>query len=113
MKVGEIMTPNAISVREDAAVREVAGVLDRHRISGVPVCDPNGHMVGLITEYDLIATRLAMNLVIAEWRAARHPENRAYILKNHPAAVAGLVQLSGIARAQAQARVRRASGLDN
>ena len=55
MKVGEIMTPNAISVREDALVREVAGVLDRHRISGVPVCDANGHMVGLISEYDLIA----------------------------------------------------------
>ena len=34
--------------------------------------------------YDLIATRLAMNLVIAEWRAARHPENRAYILKIIP-----------------------------
>lgn len=62
--------------------------------------------------YDMLATRLAMNLLIAEWRAARHPENRAYILKNHPAAVAGLIQLSGVARADAQARLRRASGLD-
>jgi hydroxylysine kinase len=62
--------------------------------------------------YDLIATRLTMNLVIAEWRAARHPENRTYILKNHPAAVSGLIQLSGIARTDAQARLRRASGLD-
>ncbi len=63
--------------------------------------------------YDLIATRLTMNMVIAEWRAARHPENRAYILKNHPAATAGLIQLRSIARADAQARFRRASGLDN
>ena len=55
MKVGEIMTPNVISVNEDAPVREVARVLDRHRISGLPVCDGNGHMVGLISEYDLIA----------------------------------------------------------
>lgn len=55
MKVGEIMTPNAISVRENASVREVARVLDKHRISGVPVCDEHGHMVGLISEYDLIA----------------------------------------------------------
>src|SRR2546430_5727673 len=55
MKVHEIMTPNVISVAEDAPVREVAQLLNRHRISGLPVCDMNGHMVGLITEYDLIA----------------------------------------------------------
>ena len=55
MKVGEIMTPNVISVGDDAPVREVARVLDRHRVSGLPVCDGQGHMVGLISEYDLIA----------------------------------------------------------
>src|SRR4051794_32887802 len=61
MKVHEIMTPNVISVAEDAAVREVALLLNRHRISGLPVCDPSGHMVGLITEYDLIAKPDARN----------------------------------------------------
>ena len=55
MKIGEIITPNVISVTEETPVREVAQVLDRHRISGVPVCDGGGHMVGLISEYDLIA----------------------------------------------------------
>jgi CBS-domain-containing membrane protein len=55
MKVGEIMTPNVISVTEDAPVREVARVLDRHRISGLPVVDPAGHILGVISEYDLIA----------------------------------------------------------
>lgn len=55
MKVGEIMTPNVISVSEDATTREVAQVLDRHRISGLPVCDGDGHMIGVISEFDLIA----------------------------------------------------------
>jgi CBS-domain-containing membrane protein len=55
MKVKEIMTANVVSVGEDTPVREVAQTLDRHRISGVPVCDGDGHMVGLISEYDLIA----------------------------------------------------------
>jgi CBS-domain-containing membrane protein len=55
MKVREIMTRNVISVPEDAPLREVARVLDQHRISGVPVADADGHMVGLISEYDLIA----------------------------------------------------------
>jgi CBS-domain-containing membrane protein len=55
MKVKEIMTANVVSVRDDTSMREVAQALDRHRISGVPVCDEAGHMVGLISEYDLIA----------------------------------------------------------
>src|SRR5438105_2066613 len=46
LKVHEIMTPNVISVDEGAPVREVAQLLNRHRISGLPVCDGNGHMVG-------------------------------------------------------------------
>src|SRR4051794_16053798 len=49
------MTPNVISVSDDTPVREVAQLLNRHRISGLPVCDAAGYMVGLITEYDLIA----------------------------------------------------------
>jgi CBS domain-containing protein len=55
MKVGEIMTRHVISVSDETPVREVARVLDRHRISGLPVCDGAGHMVGLVSEYDLIA----------------------------------------------------------
>jgi len=55
VKVGEIMTPNVISVAEDAPVREVARILDRHRVSGLPVTDSHGHMVGVISEFDLIA----------------------------------------------------------
>jgi CBS-domain-containing membrane protein len=61
MKVSEIMTPNVISVDESVSVREVAQMLNRHRISGLPVCDGHGHMTGLITEYDLIAKSDARN----------------------------------------------------
>jgi Ser/Thr protein kinase RdoA (MazF antagonist) len=49
---------------------------------------------------DLIATRLAMTVLITEWRAKQFPENRAYILKNHPAAVAGLTRLARISRSE-------------
>jgi Ser/Thr protein kinase RdoA (MazF antagonist) len=34
----------------------------------------------------LIATRCLMTVAITGWRAARHPENRDYILRNNPAA---------------------------
>jgi CBS-domain-containing membrane protein len=68
MKVHEIMTANVVSVRDDAPVREVAQALDRHRISGVPVCDEAGHMVGLVSEYDLIAKPDARNAAEAMTR---------------------------------------------
>jgi CBS-domain-containing membrane protein len=55
VKVHEIMTSNVVSVHEDTPIRDVAQMLDRYRISGVPVCDGHGHMVGLISEYDLIS----------------------------------------------------------
>ena len=55
MKIGEIMTPNVISVTEDTPLREVAQVLDRHRVSGLPVVDGDEHIIGVVSEYDLIA----------------------------------------------------------
>jgi hydroxylysine kinase len=36
--------------------------------------------------YDLVRLRIATRLVISEWRALAHPENRAYILRNTRAA---------------------------
>ncbi len=55
MRVADVMTRDVISIREDAPVRESAQLLNRHRISGLPVCDGDGHMVGVVSEFDLIA----------------------------------------------------------
>lgn len=42
----------------------------------------------------LIETRLAMTALITNWRAARYPQNRDYILRNAPTAWAGLRAMS-------------------
>lgn len=44
----------------------------------------------------LVATRMLTTLVIAATRAARYPENAAYILRNVPAAQAGLAALAAL-----------------
>lgn len=49
------MTPNVISVREDHTVEDTARLLARHHISGLPVLNKDGALVGLVTEYDLIS----------------------------------------------------------
>lgn len=58
--------------------------------------------------FDLISMRMAMTILITEWRARRYPENRAYILKNHPAASLGLARLDEVSREAAQETFRKA-----
>jgi CBS domain-containing protein len=55
MQVREIMSSPAITVSPTTEIREVAHTMREHVISGVPVVDVDGTLLGLITELDLIA----------------------------------------------------------
>lgn len=55
MQVREIMTSPAITVTPTTEIREVARTMREEVISGVPVVDGNGVLLGLITEIELIA----------------------------------------------------------
>jgi CBS domain-containing protein len=55
MLVRDIMSSPAITVGPTAEIRKVAHLMREHVISGVPVVDREGHLLGLITELDLIA----------------------------------------------------------
>jgi len=54
LKAKDIMTGDVLTVKPEATVEELARVLMEHRISGVPVVDDNRHLVGIVTENDLI-----------------------------------------------------------
>jgi Ser/Thr protein kinase RdoA (MazF antagonist) len=58
--------------------------------------------------FDLIATRMAMTIVISSWRAARYPANRNYILRNNSAAWARLRRMAMLSRDQAKLKIQRA-----
>lgn len=49
------MTTNVVSVRENHSVEDVARLMARHRISGIPVLNDQGALIGVITEFDLIS----------------------------------------------------------
>jgi CBS domain-containing protein len=51
----DIMTPDPVTFRRDLTVHDAAQALSDHRISGAPVVDENGAIVGIVSEYDLIA----------------------------------------------------------
>ncbi|WP_341319233.1 CBS domain-containing protein [Paraburkholderia sp. IMGN_8] len=54
MRASDVMTSNVISAKPDMTVREVARMLVDRGISGVPVIDAAGHVVGMISEGDLL-----------------------------------------------------------
>jgi len=54
MKAADVMVSNVISVGSQASVQEVAHLLLRNRISGVPVSGPQGGLVGIVSEGDLM-----------------------------------------------------------
>jgi Ser/Thr protein kinase RdoA (MazF antagonist) len=57
---------------------------------------------------DLIATRMAVTVVISSWRAVRYPANRNYILRNNDAAWARLQRIAKLPRDQARIQIERA-----
>lgn len=54
-QVREIMTSPVVTVAVDTPTGQIAEVLGRHRISAVPVVDEAGAVVGLVSQYDLLA----------------------------------------------------------
>jgi CBS domain-containing protein len=54
MKAANVMITNVITVGPDACVEDVAHILLTARISGVPVVGPNGELLGIVSEGDLM-----------------------------------------------------------
>ena len=50
----DIMTREVITVQQDTPIKDLAEILWKNRISGVPVLDENNRVVSVVTESDLI-----------------------------------------------------------
>jgi CBS domain-containing protein len=55
MKVREIMTRRVIRAEVDTPVATIARLLTENHISAVPITDGAGAVVGLVSDYDLLA----------------------------------------------------------
>jgi acetoin utilization protein AcuB len=60
IKVKDIMSPNPISVPPDFTIEETAELLLANKISGVPVVDSDGSVVGVITHTDLFKVIISL-----------------------------------------------------
>jgi CBS domain-containing protein len=54
MKAKNVMTPNVMSVQPDTPVMQAVRLMLQKRISGMPVVDSAGRLVGIVTEGDFL-----------------------------------------------------------
>jgi CBS domain-containing protein len=54
MRAADVMTPNVITVDPEMSVQKLAALLSERGISGAPVMDPKGGMIGIVSEGDLL-----------------------------------------------------------
>jgi CBS domain-containing protein len=65
-RVKDVMTTRVVAVRSDASYREMAALLRTHRVSGLPVVDADGIVVGVVSETDLLTRRVATGRTAAD-----------------------------------------------
>lgn len=52
--IADIMTRDVIAVKRETSVRELAEIFTTRRIGSLPVVDDDNHLIGIVTETDLV-----------------------------------------------------------
>ena len=53
-RVRAVMTPEVVTVGEQASFKEIAATMAEHRVSALPVLDDDGRLAGIVSEADLL-----------------------------------------------------------
>ncbi len=62
LRASDVMIADPICVEPSATLRQLARILDEYDISGAPVVDPQGRVIGVVSKTDLIR-RCAQGIV--------------------------------------------------
>ena len=74
MRVRDVMTTPAVTVHAGAPLSEVARLLDQHGVTALPVVDDHDHVVGMVSETDVVRDAVPRD----PWAHDLHPSNGAY-----------------------------------
>lgn len=81
MKVRDVMTTDVAVIRPQSSFRDIIALLMERNVSGVPVVDDNGIVVGVVTENDLLSKeaypprkeKRTVGQALLEWIAGENP----------------------------------------
>lgn len=62
LKAKDIMTRDVITVKPTTTIEELARIFIEKKISGAPVVDDNGDVIGIVTENDLISQNKRLHI---------------------------------------------------
>ncbi|HEY7522326.1 MAG TPA: CBS domain-containing protein [Candidatus Limnocylindrales bacterium] len=80
MDVRDLMTRRVITVGPDTTLKEAIRLMDRHRVSGLPVVDASERLLGVLSETDVL---------VKEAGTTGQPRSRfAWLLGDHDATIA-------------------------
>jgi CBS domain-containing protein len=72
LNLGEVMTKQPSSISPEATIGEAADLMLTHKISGLPVVNSDGTLVGIITESDIF------RMVAHHWRHSQEDSPKPY-----------------------------------
>lgn len=62
LKAKDIMTTDVITVKPSTTIEELSKKLMKHNISGLPVVNDTGDLIGIVTENDLISQNKRLHI---------------------------------------------------
>ncbi len=120
LTVRRLMTPEVVTVSPDTPFKQVGELMAEHQISAVPVVDPDGVVIGLVSEADLMLKSEAAEGEAGGWsrdsreRRAKTNAQTAEGLMSSPAiTVEPEASLASAARAMRKHGVKRLPVVEN
>ncbi len=128
--IAEVMTPNPVVVKPDTPLREAIQILAERRISGMPVVNESGAIVGILSETDLMwqesgvtppAYIMLLDSVIYLENPLQHERDLhkalgqtvGEVMSEHPITIRGDELLTAAARLMHDRQIRRLPVLDH
>jgi CBS domain-containing protein len=102
LRVADLMSIEPISIEASAPVRLAQQLIDRHAVSGLPVVDARGRLVGVISQTDLVRVHADEALRI-QWTALRV----SAVMSSPALTIDSTATVSEAARAMEQHHVHR------
>ncbi len=66
MQVGDVMTREVVTVTQGTPLSQAASTMLEHKVSGLPVLDVDGRLIGIVTESDFLSALDTSGLALAD-----------------------------------------------